>query len=126
MSDDLKTSLGDAWPTPPVPAWTPDDTERFLTQFALPTDFRWDRTEKRDGEKVIIPDQPVLPNYSISKGYGFWLRTTPYFPGLFEEIHGILARWPDDEELPSAEHLAAVLDELRRARGEQTSIPLYP
>ncbi len=107
----------------PSEPWTADDTEAFLTRFALPTEFRWDRTEKRDGVKVAIPDQAVLPDYRISKGYGFWLRTTPYFPGLFEEIHEILLRAPEDQEITS-EWLAATLLERRRLRPAQQGLPI--
>lgn len=122
MTKPLTAPLGDAWPDVPA-GWSHDDTEAFLTRFALPTDFRWERTEKRDGQKFIEPDQPVLPNYTISKGYGFWLRTTPYFPGLFEEIHDVLLRAPDDQEL-TAEWVAEQLLERRRARGEQQGLSL--
>ena len=107
----------------PSPAWTADDTEAFLTRFALPTDFRWDRTERRGTERVIVPDQPVLPEYRISKGYGFWLRTTPYFPGLFEEIHDVMLRAPEDQELTS-DWLATQLTERRRLRGAQQGLAL--
>lgn len=121
MNTPLQTPLGASWPA--TPPWTHDDTEAFLTRFALPTDFRWDRTEKRNGQRIVVPDQPVLPNYTLSKGYGFWLRTTPYFPGLFEEIHDIILRAPDDQEITS-EWLAGQLLERRRARGQQQGLGL--
>jgi hypothetical protein len=123
MSDPLQTPLGDTWPQMPA-GWTLDDTEAFLKRYALPTDFRWDRTVKRDGHKVIVPDQPVLPDYQLSKGYGFWLRTTPYFPGLFEEVHDILLRWPDDEAMPDPDQLAERLRTRKAARGKQAEIGL--
>lgn len=100
--------------------WPPDYTERYLTESPLPTDFVWPHRDRNaDGTENL---QPVLPSYRIHKGYGFWLRTTPYFPGLFEEIHGILSRLPGDAELPTAEELAAQLNEIRAARGTQTSL----
>ena len=117
---DLTQPLSEHWPT----GWTADDTERFLSQHPLPTEFRWERTQKRDGQRVIIPDQPVMPEYRIHKGYGFWLRTTPYFPGLFEEIHDILARWPGDEVLPSPERIGELLRERHAARGAQADLSL--
>jgi hypothetical protein len=123
MSNPLQTPLGDTWPQMPA-GWTTDDTEAFLTKVPLPTDFRWDRTEKHGSDKRILPDQSVLPDYRIKKGYGFWLRTTPYFPGLFEEIHDILLRWPDDEAMPSADQLAEVLRERRKAQGEQQGLSI--
>jgi hypothetical protein len=126
MSEPLQTPLGAAWPG--AAPWSLDDTEAWLTRFALPTDFRWDRTQKKrgpDGDtvKTIIAHQPVMPDYAIHKGYGFWLRTTPYFPGLFEEIHAIMARAPDDQEL-TPEWVAAQLLERKRAAGEQAGFNL--
>ena len=105
----------------PVPGWTPDDTERWLKEFPLPVDFRWERVEKNsDGSRRVTPGAAVLPDYRISKGYGFWLRTTPYFPGLFEEIHDILQRVPEDQPI-SPEWLAAQLHERKRMRGQQVT-----
>ena len=101
--------------------WSPNDTEAWLSRFALPIDFRWDRSEKRDGQRLVLPDQPVLPEYRITKGYGFWLRTTPYFPGLFEEIHDILMRATDDQAI-TPEWVASQLVERRRLRGEQQNL----
>jgi hypothetical protein len=104
----------------PSPPWTPDDTEAWLSEdgHALPDDFLWPhRDAKPDGSDNL---QPVLPSYRLSKGYGFWLRTTPYFPGLFEEIHQILVHL---EVLPAdGRELAGILDERRRARGTQTGL----
>ena len=117
MSDDLKTSLSDAWPQPAA-VWTSDDTERYLREYPLPADFRWPHRDKADdGSEVLAP---VLPAYRIHKGYGFWLRTTPYFPGLFEEIHEILLTIGD--ELPTSERLADLLTQRRIARGKQTTL----
>jgi hypothetical protein len=113
--------------------WTPDDTEQWLTANPLPADFRWTRTTNetcRDAEgrlRIISkrrdPDQIVLPNYRLHKGYGFWLRTTPYFEGLFEECHAIIAgmgaKTPED-----GADLARLIDERRRARGVQEDLPI--
>lgn len=101
----------------PCPAWTPDDTERWLTLHALPPDFSWPHRDARpDGSENV---QPVIPSYRLHKGYGFWLRTTPYFPGLFEEIHTIFLAARNDEPLPTSEQLAEMLRERRAARGTQ-------
>lgn len=118
MSDDLKTALGDAWPQPPAALWTADDTERYLREYPLPADFRWPHRDRADdGSEVLAP---VLPSYRLHKGYGFWLRTTPYFPGLFEEIHQVLLSIGD--ELPTPERLAEILHQRRAARGQQTNL----
>jgi hypothetical protein len=120
MSKDLRTPIADAWPM--APAWTLDDTERFLTGQALPSSFQWPHRDKAaDGAEILAP---VMPSYRLHKGYGFWLRTTPYFPGLFEEIHAVLLRWPDDSPMPDAEQLAEILNQRRAARGKQAEIKL--
>lgn len=111
------------WPGMPA-GWTPDDTEAFLTRQALPADFLWPHRDKNpDGSERLAP---VIPSYRLHKGYGFWLRTTPYFPALFEEIHAVLLRWPDDVELPDAAALGQLLTERRLARGQQESLPIHP
>jgi hypothetical protein len=51
----------------------------------------------------------VRPRHTSVTSYGKWLEETPYFPGLFEEIHGILLH---ARELGDADWLAAEL--LRR------------
>jgi hypothetical protein len=113
--------LGDAWPQMPT-GWTNDDTEAFLSKNALPADFLWPHRERNaDGSENL---QPVLPSYRLHKGYGFWLRTTPYFQGLFEEIHDVLLRWPDDQPLPEPEALAEILNQRRAARGTQPEFKL--
>lgn len=101
--------------------WTQDDTEQWLSANALPDDFVWPhRNAKPDGTESL---QPVLPSYRLTKGYGFWLRTTPYFPGLFEEIHELLvgmgAKLPED-----GADLGRMLTERRLARGTQTNLSL--
>lgn len=100
----------------PLP-WTLDDTEGWLTKNPLPGDFRWPDRDRKTAT--------VLPTYTIKHGYGFWLRTTPYFPGLFEEIHAILAPWPENEPMPAPEALATEL--LRReADRRRTLFDLTP
>lgn len=90
--------------------WTLDLTEAWLTEYGLPVEFRWTRTDKNfDGSMTSTPGAVVLPQYQIKKGYGFWLRTTPYFPGLFELVHQILDRWPEADAMPSAEAMAELL-----------------
>jgi hypothetical protein len=92
-----------------VHPWTEIHTEGWLTEYPLPNDFVWpDRYDK---------PRHCVPTYKIKGGYGKWLHETPYFPGLFEEIHRILALAPNDQLL-SPEWLAAELDK-RRPRGEQ-------
>jgi hypothetical protein len=104
----------------PSAPWTPDDTELWLTQNPLPQDFTWPhRKPNADGSDNW---QPVLPSYRLHKGYGFWLRTTPYFPGLFEEIHAILLAIGN--ELPTADALADTLLERRKAAGTQAGLAL--
>jgi hypothetical protein len=84
--------------------WTQQQTESWLCEYPLPADFSW---PDNDGK-----DRAVLPSNRIHKGYGFWLRTTPYFPGLFELIHRILALAPSDQLL-TPEWLAAELNKRR-------------
>ena len=94
--------------------WTPDDTMAFLSAYPLDPSFKW---AHRDGG-----EKPVQPSHTHLKGgYGKWLRETPYFPGLFEEIHAILARLPDDETI-TAEQIGFRLLAQKRAQGTQLSI----
>lgn len=106
---------GEASLIPGLPtAWTADDTMCWLSHMPLPATFAW--THRDGGE------HPVMPSHTRLKGgYGKWLRETPYFPGLFEEIHAILARLPDDE-LITPELLAERLLALRKARGTQLGL----
>lgn len=123
MSEQLRTPLAAAWPVVPA-GWTADDTEGFLTRQALPADFLWPHRDKNpDGSDLLAP---VMPSYRLHKGYGFWLRTTPYFPGLFEEVHAVLVHWPDDLPLPDAQQMAETLTVRRKAAGEQQALHLYP
>lgn len=99
--------------------WTPEDTETWLSDNPLPADFLWPyREPKPDG----TPDlRVVLPTYRLTKGYGFWLRTTPYFPGLFEDCHAVLVGM--GEELPvSGEDLALRVQAAVKARGIQQNL----
>jgi hypothetical protein len=108
MTDDLLPGI--------PPEWTLDDTENYLTAFPLPSDFVWPHRERMlDGSENI---QSVLPRYRLTKGYGFWLRTTPYFPGLFEAVHAELLATGD--ELPTAEQMAEKLQTRRRASAQIT------
>jgi hypothetical protein len=102
----------------PAELWTQAKTERYLANHPLPLDFHW---RHDDGTQ-----QPVQPRGGIKNGYGFWLRYTPYFPGLFEEIHAIIALTPatDPDGKPfqmTPQWLAAKLDE-RRPQGTQTDL----
>ena len=100
---------------PGLPAhWTPDDTMACLSAYPLSPAFKW--THRDGGEK------PVQPSHTHLKGgYGKWLRETPYFPGLFEDIHAILARLPDDQPI-TADQIGAQLLAEKAARGTQLSI----
>ena len=94
-----------------VPAWTVDDTEKWLSLNPLPQDFTWPHRDKAaDGTDNL---QPVLPSYRLHKGYGFWLRTTPYFPGLFEAIHSELMAV---DILPDPADLSQTLKKRRNAQ----------
>ena len=98
--------------------WSHAKTERYLADNPLPVDFTW---RHEDGTQ-----QPVQPRGGIKNGYGFWLRYTPYFPGLFEEIHVIIALTPakNPDGTPFAmtpEWLAGKLD-ARRAKQTQDDL----
>lgn len=82
--------------------WEHGDTRQYLDANPLPVDFLW---ADQDGA-----ERPVQPRHKSVTGYGKWLQETPYFPGLFELIHGVLVLCPD---LGDAEWLA---DELNRRR----------
>lgn len=96
----------------PMLPWTQIQTEGFLTEFPLPASFMWpDRYGK---------ERSPMPKYRVSGGYGKWLRETPYFPGLFELVHDILVRAPEDAVL-TPEWVADRLNEHRRAQAAQTA-----
>jgi hypothetical protein len=76
--------------TPPLlPDFVPWDharTRGYLDANPLPVGFHW---PDEDGV-----ERPVRPRHTSVTGYGKWLQETPYFPGLFELIHGILVHAP--------------------------------
>ncbi len=92
---------------PRVVDWSLDDTMHYLTANPLPADFHWPHRDYPADRP-----QPVHPKNRIHAGYGKWLRETPYFPGLFERIHGIILEAGDT--LPDAEQIAA---EVRKKYG---------
>lgn len=95
-----------------VKNWTQEETEAWLTRNPLPPDFEW------EGRRV-------LPQYRLHKGYGFWLRTTPYHRGLFGEVHDLLLwRVMRDEPMPDV----AELDEALRGRAAaaRAQMSLFP
>lgn len=87
---------------PNHPAWSLDDTQHYLTANPLPSDFRWPHRDLPAADP-----QPVHPKNRVHYGYGKWLRDTPYFPGLFERIHGIIVA--AGETLPDPDQIAAEL-----------------
>lgn len=96
----------------PTGIWTQELTEDWLKAYPLPVDFTWPDNHGKE--------RSVLPSNRLHKGYGFWLRTTPYFPGLFEEIHRIIALTPSDFTMTPA-WLAGELNK-RRVTGEQQTL----
>jgi hypothetical protein len=95
-----------------VPPWSEIQTEGWLTEYPLPVDFTW---PDRYGRQ-----RSPLPTYRIKGGYGKWLHETPYFPGLFELIHGIIARAPSDTVL-TIEWLVEELNKFR-PKGQQQDL----
>jgi hypothetical protein len=83
-------------------AWTKEHTQAWLTGSPLPADLRW---RHRDGGVRI-----VSPRYRLTAGYGKWLRETPYFPGLFEAVHELLAAVPYEAALPAPAEIVRALD----------------
>lgn len=81
--------------------WTPEDTKEYLDHNPLPKDFTW---RHKDGGL-----RPVQPSYSV-ESYGKWLRETPNFQGLFEEVHRVIVH--AGAKLPDIDTVAAEL--LRR------------
>jgi len=84
--------------------WTGDATMRFLNACPLPRTFTWPHRD--DGK-----DRPVTPAHGTVTAYGKWLRETPYFPGLFELAHDLLAAAPDEFD---AEWLPIELARIRK------------
>jgi len=95
--------------------WTSDFTQRYLDANPLPADFTW---KHRDDVDWKTP-RPVHPSHKSVTSYGKWLRETPYFPGLFELAHQVLARSPD---VGDAEWLAAELVKFRAEPAHQVNI----
>lgn len=95
MGGTIRQGLFEGMPAP----WSSEDTVRYLNRMPLPPDFTW---------RGLV----VQPRYQIKKGYGFWLRTTPYHPGLFEHVNRYVARC---EELPEPEAIAAAMNEIEEA-----------
>ena len=89
-------------------SWRDDDVERWLNDYPLPVDFLW-------------RGQRVWPRYQLKKGYGFWLRTTPYHQGLFEICRDILVNWMVGQPMPDGDQLAVLL---KRFEIEQGLLPL--
>lgn len=87
------------------------DTRTYLDANPLPINFDWPDDEGRP--------RPVRPRHTSVTSYGKWLEETPYFPGLFEEIHSILLH---ARELGDADWLAAEL--LRRRPPLQSDLGL--
>lgn len=94
------------------PPWDDIASEGWLTEYPLPIEFTW---PDRYGH-----ERRVLPTYKLKGGYGKWLAETPYFPGLFELCHRILARAPANQVL-TPEWLVAELNKYRPT-GEQQNL----
>lgn len=85
---------------------------RYLNTVPLPAIFNWPH---RDGG-----EHSARPVHNTVIGYGKWLRETPYFPGLFELAHDLLAAAPNDFDvdwLPT---------ELQRVRDRFKAEPTRP
>ncbi len=93
--------------------WSKDDTHAYLKANPLPFDFKWPHRDHRSGPDGGL--RPVQPNHKSVADYGKWLRETPYFPGLFELVHEILAEAPD---LGDADWLAGELNARRTRRDD--------
>lgn len=97
--------------------WSKHDTQAFLQANPLPRGFKWPHRDHQ-----LDPDgglRAVQPSQASVENYGKWLRETPYFPGLFELVHDILAAAPD---LGDADWLAAELVK-RRTTAARTPEP---
>lgn len=90
--------------------WTLDQTQGWLDANPLPPDFDWKGTR-------------VCPSYRLHKGYGFWLRTTPYHRGLFAEVHEILnLRFMRDMDFPDVVGLVEALRDREASEKAQMSL----
>jgi hypothetical protein len=104
---DLQQNLGDAL----AASWSAEDTRDYLDTNPLPPGFTWRHkdgtgTTTSPAGLVLTGQRPVQPSYSVAS-YGKWLRETPNFQGLFEEIHRIILR--AGATLPDIEAIAAEL-----------------
>ncbi len=88
--------------------WTRDATMVYLNANPLPATLRWHHRDDPPGV-----DRPVMPSHSNVRGYGKWLRETPYFQGLFELAHAILE---DAADLGDADWLAREIQARAKAR----------
>lgn len=69
--------------------WTREDTKALLNDLRkLPDDFKWPHVD--GGERA------VRPVHGAVIGFGKWLKETPNFPGLYELIHELIVRAPND------------------------------
>lgn len=87
--------------------WDQEDTCHWLDDNPLPQDFAWS-------------GRAVAPTKRIHHGYGFWLKTTPYHQGLFEEIHRFLA---DGLYMPTPEEVWQHLREVKQVKQTQRPLP---
>lgn len=93
--------------------WTSDHTMAYLNANPLPPSFKW---KHRDYPET----RAVQPTHKTVKGYGKWLRETPYFQGLFEQIHDILSA---ASEVGDGDWMVEELAK-KRVREQQTKLPL--
>lgn len=114
--------------------WTPDDTERWLSDYPLPRDFVFPPlpVDVRPVLEGVDPGEPnqarAWPLYTAKKGYGFWLRTAgPYHKplrGLFALAHEILASLPVGARMPGPEELAKLITEAAKG-GQELPLTSY-
>lgn len=91
--------------------WTKADTMDYLSANPLPKDFVW---RHRDGSLA-----PVHPKYAV-QNYGKWLHDTPYFQGLFEDVHSLVMS--AGSLLPAIETIASQLNAIRKDREGQMKL----
>jgi hypothetical protein len=100
--------------------WSKDDTHAYLKANPLPLEFRWPHRDHRDEEDGGL--RRVQPSHKSISDYGKWLRETPYFPGLFERVHEILAAAQD---LGDADWLAGELNTWRASAQNAPAARLF-
>ncbi len=86
--------------------WASTETEAWLSKHPLPDSFRW----PVNGQLVT-----VRPVHSLRGSFGRWVRETPYFPGLFDACHTVLAAGRGQEIREGAD-LAARLQSMNGRR----------